>query len=426
MQAVTKQKIDLDLLKLTISKKVDASGYSTWIAPLQLEVSGNCLNVVAHNQFSADHVKQVYGNILRDVAADFLLDLNIVTRNSVANTSAANDNVVCQYSPVVKKSTTKQSKCSFNTFVCSDENQFALMACKKMAQGNASFSQMFLYGPSGCGKTMLLNCINAESSSRIVMMSGGYFVSEFARSLRDKTIFSFKDFCRNCDIFILDDINALAGKRATTEEFLQLIIDLKNSGKSIVLSSNVSPNNLSGFDRRIQSLFGSGLVVDMVEPNSFVRKTMLLRAGIENSVATELSKNIPADGHVVNGVINKIKTYTELMNEKVDVNIATRLLSDMLIKCKTPLAMIKIMCDKMCVSYEEICGTSRERRLVRARQVMMCVLKNVTNLSLTEIGNFCGGRDHATVLYALGQIDKQKQTDLMLSAEITDMINICK
>jgi len=88
--------------------------------------------------------------------------------------------------------------------------------------------------------------------------------------------------------------------------------------------------------------------------------------------------------------------------------------------------MVKSMCEKMCVSYDEICGTSRARRLVRARQIMMAVLKSVTNLSLTEIGNVCGGRDHATVVYALSQIENQKMSDLMLSAEIDSLIQICK
>jgi chromosomal replication initiator protein len=129
---------------------------------------------------------------------------------------------------------------------------------------------------------------------------------------------------------------------------------------------------------------------------------------------------------LVNGIINKIKTYTELMGESVDMDVASRLLGDLLAKNKTPISMVKSMCEKMSVSFDEICGNSRTRRLVRARQIMMAALKGATNLSLTEIGNVCGGRDHATVVYALAQIEKQKATDLILNAEIDDMIKICK
>jgi chromosomal replication initiator protein len=183
---------------------------------------------------------------------------------------------------------------------------------------------------------------------------------------------------------------------------------------------------LTGFDRRVQSLFASGLVVDVALPNAYVRRTMLMRAGIDVTVANELSKQTGNDGHFVNGIINKIKTYEELMGEHVDMDVAAHLLGDMLNKNKTPTAMVKSMCEKMCVSYDEVCGTARTRRLVRARQIMMAVLKSVTNLSLTEIGNVCGGRDHATVVYALSQIEKQKTSDLILSAEIEDLIKICK
>jgi len=423
MQTIlTKQNINTESIKAAVADKMDSAAYMTWVAPLEFQVCENCLNVIAQNQFTADYVKREYGNILRNTAADFSLDIKICVGSSVALVNSANDNVVCEYVPV--KSDTKQN--GFDNFICCDENMFAVAACKKIALSNASFSQLFIYGTSGCGKSALLNCIYNSSNKRIVKMSGGQFVADFARSLRDKTIFSFKDYCRKCDIFMMDDVCALAGKRASTEEFLQLLMDLKNAGKTVVVTSNVAPNALNGFDRRIQSLLASGLVVDVVAPNAYVRRSMLLRAGVKSDVAEELSKRIAADGHLVNGIISKIKTYTELMGESVDMNIALRLLGDVLVKNKTPIAMVKSMCEKMSVSYDEICGNGRTRRLVRARQIMMATLKQVTNLSLTEIGNICGGRDHATVVYALNQIESQKSTDLILGAEIADMIKLCK
>jgi len=425
MQAATKQNVNVESIKAVISAQIGSAGFTSWIAPLHFELSGNCLNLVAHNQFAADYVKNVYGEVISKIISEFDLDLNICVRSSANVVNTANDNVMCAYMPS-ESVATKTNKNGFNRFICSDENNFALMACKKIASGNASFSQLFIYGPSGCGKSLLANCICAESDNRVLMMSGGQFVADFTRSLRDKTIFAFKDYCRNCDTFILDDVCALAGKRATMDEFMQLISDLRNMGKNVVLTANMAPNALTGFDRRVQSLFASGLVVDVVAPNAYVRRSMLLQGGVDMIVADELSKRIAADGHLVNGVINKIKTYSELMGERVDMDVAARLLGDTLAKNKTPIAMVKSMCEKMCISYDEICGNSRARRLVRARQVMMAALKSATNLSLTEIGNVCGGRDHATVVYALSQIDLQKTSDLILSAELDDMIKICK
>lgn len=425
MQAATKQIVNTESIKRAIADKMDSAGFTSWIAPLQFEIVANCLNMIACNQFTADYVKNVYGKVLSEIVSDFSLDLNICvcSNNNFVNT--ANDNVVCAFVSETERTAVKKQN-GFNSFICSDDNMFAVAACKKIALGGASFSQLFMYGPSGCGKSLLASAICSESTGNVVMMSGGQFVADFTRSLRDKTIFSFKDFCRNCDTFILDDVCALAGKRATTDEFLQLVMDLRNAGKNIVLTANAAPNALNGFDRRIQSLFASGLVVDLSAPNANVRKHMLVRGGVDISVADELSKRIMADGHLVNGVINKIKTYSELMGERVDMDVAARLLGDTLAKNKTPLSMVKSMCEKMCVSYEEICGGSRTRRLVRARQIMMAALKSATGMSLAEIGNVCGGRDHATVVYALNQIESQKESDLILNAEIDDMIKLCK
>ncbi len=423
MQAIAiKQNINVESIRAAVADKIDSAAFQTWIAPLQFTVCQNCLDIIAQNQFTADYVKREYGKILGNIAADFSLNINICVNGANRVVNSANDNVVCEYAPV--KNT--QNKNGFDKFIACDENMFAVAACKKIALSNASFSQLFIYGNAGCGKSMLLDCIYNSSEKHIVKMSGGQFVMEFTRSLRDKTIFSFKDYCRKCDIFMMDDVCALAGKRATMDEFLQLLIDLKNAGKSVVLTANAAPNALTGFDRRVQSLFASGLVVDVAQPNAFVRRAMLIRGGVKADVAEELSKRISADGHLVNGIINKIKTYTELMGESVDMDVASRLLGDLLAKNKTPNSMVKSMCEKMSVSFDEICGNSRTRRLVRARQIMMAALKGATNLSLTEIGNVCGGRDHATVVYALAQIEKQKATDLILNAEIDDMIKICK
>ena len=424
MQATAINKsVNVESVMNAFAAKIDSAGFTTWIAPLQVNVCKNCLSLVAQNQFTADYIKREYESVLKNVAADFLLDLDITVCAKNSFVTSANDNVVCEFTPVKQP---VQNKKVFESFIASDENMFAVAACKKIALSDASFSQLFIYGASGAGKSMLLDCICDTTTKNVVRMSGGQFVADFARALRDKTIFSFKDFCRNCDMFIMDDVCALAGKHATSEEFLQLMMDLHAAGKSVVLTANCAPNALNGFDRRIQSLLASGLVVDVVAPNAYVRRSMLVRAGVDSTVADELAKQISADGHMVNGIINKIKTYTELMGERVNMEVASKLLGDVLNKSKTPLSMVRAMCEKMSVSFDEICGNARTRRLVRARQIMMAALKDATNLSLSEIGNVCGGRDHATVVYALSQIEKQKTTDLILNAEIEDMIKLCK
>lgn len=423
MQATAmKQIVDIKTIKDQIAIKIDNAAFSSWIEPLDFSIENNVLNLVAQNQFSADYINDVYGAVLNSVAAEFGLELSLsVCGAKKVSVPVANDNVVAAYAPVAVDT----HAVAFDAFVASDENAFVLSACKKVASGAVSFSPLFIYGPAGCGKTLLADCIRS-AANRVVMMSGAQFVSEFTRSLQNHTIFAFKDFCRNCDTFILDDVQALAGKRASSEEFLQLVIDLRNAGKNIVLTSSCAPSNLSGFDRRAQSLLASGLVADVVAPNANVKRTMLVRSGVSINVADEIASRIANDGHAIAGVANKIKTYSELMGCDVDINVANRLLADTLQKFKTPIAMVKAMCEKLGVSYDAVCGQTRARSLVMARQIMMVVLKNATALSLAEIGQYVGGRDHASVLYAIRQIEKQQTSDLLLTAQINQLISECK
>ena len=172
----------------------------------------------------------------------------------------------------------------------------------------------------------------------------------------------------------------------------------------------------------MQSLFASGLVADVVAPNENVKRIMLMRGGVSANVAAAISNRVASDGHMIAGVVTKIKAYAELMNTDITIDVAERLLADTLKKSKTPIAMVQEMCDKLGVSYDAVCGAGRNRALVLARQVMMAVLHGATKLSLSDIGQYVGGRDHATVMYGLRQIEKTAASDLVLSAQINELV----
>jgi len=419
--AATTINANLETIKGAIAAKFDTATFTSWIAPLTFDIEKDTLVLGAQNQFSANFINGVHFGLLSSVASSFGLALKIVVRNtSVASAPVANDNNTQTYAPAP---VAPKSNVAFDTFITSEENLFVVSACKRVASGAVPFSPLFIYGAAGCGKTLLTECIAGACESKVVKMSGAQLVSEFTRSLKEHSVFAFKDFCRNCDTFILDDVQALSGKRASTEEFMQLIVDLRNAGKNVVLTANAAPNNLTGFDRHAQSLLASGLVADVVAPNAHVKSVMLSRAGVKADVANALCARIANDGHMIAGVAKKIRAYVDLMGSDVNMEIAQRLLADCLTTTKTPVVMVREMCEKLGVSYDAVCGAGRSRALVLARQTMMVVLKQATQLSLSEIGNFVGGRDHATVLYAIKQIEKQLASDLVLSAQIQQLVS---
>ena len=422
MQAtfMTKQVVSVDTIKSELSMKIDAAGFSAWIAPLAFNISDNLLIINTPNQFTADFINATYSNILDTVASEYGLavSVRVVSCASVVRKTANDNNAQTYSAPVAETKGTGD----FDSFIASEENAFVLSACKKMAAGTAKFSPLFIYGPAGCGKTLLLNCINNSYDGRVFMMSGAQFISEFARALHDRTIFAFKDYCRNCDTFIMDDVQVLAGKRATCDEFVQLIMDLRDAGKNIVLSANAAPSNLSGFDHRLQSLLASGLVVDIVAPSRSVRRALFVTAGVSEKIADMIAGRVISDGHVISGIVNKIRAYSELVDGCVTETVIEKLLADTLKKSKSPIAMVRSMCEKLGVSYDAVCGNGRARSLVLARQMMMVVLKNVTGMSLCEIGSYVGGRDHATVMYGIDRIEKLQQSDLVMSAQIAQLI----
>lgn len=423
--------INPDVVKNALAAKMDKSAFDSWVYPLACIINSSDIHFISQNQFSADFIKRTYFHIFQSVAAEFGMTASIAVGRPVAvmPTISVNDNEIQKNFELKSKTVSvklESVEISFDSFITSEENIFAISACRKIASGCATFSPLFLYGSQGCGKSLLARAIENESNGRVVHMTGAQFVSEFLRSMSEKSVFAFKDFCRNCDTFILDDVHNLIGKRATTDEFMSLLLDLIKMRKNVVLTANAAPSSLSGFDRRIQSVLASGLVADLTMPNKSVCKTMLMRAGVTIDVAESLAGRIDGNGHLISGIAKKIKTYTELMSEKVTPAVADRLLSDCLSKNKTPLSMVKSMCEKLGVSYDDVCGSSRTRAIVRSRQIMMVALKSSTKLSLAEIGRLIGDRDHATVLYGIAQIEKLKCMDLVLCAEIDQMLNECQ
>ena len=409
---------DQDIAEIIRGAVGDAQ-YSSWIAPCRMIVGSGTLELSAPNQFSADYVSKNFKDVISHIASGFGLKLDISCNGHAPSAPGANDNLTTHLD-FSEKSQVRRA--CLDDFISDDGNFFALSACKKMLSGSASFSPLFVHGPSGCGKSLLASAMSETNDRRVLFMTGSKFVSEFVRALDNRAIFQFKDFIRNCDLFVMDDVQDLAGKKSTCEEFLSFLCDMARDGKSVALFSNAAPNSIPGMDRRLQSVMSSGLSVDIPATSAVIIKKMMRDCGLNANDSDSLASVLPHNGHIAAGVVKKLRAYRELISSDVSLEIAETLLSDVLEKSKTPLQIAREISMDMGASFDMVCSASRTRPIVRARQAVMWVLKRTTGLSLSQIGRMLGNRDHATVLYGISQFDDLIKTDLTLRAKMARFV----
>jgi chromosomal replication initiator protein len=410
MTALALRKDAVDV-KSIIRSKMNGDAYGAWIEPLAVSEEDGRIILTANSRFNADFIRATLGNVLRAVEDENNVSIVLDFRRPalrVIGPSAARPPAEPPPRP------------DFDGFVCCDANSFAVSAVKKCAAGAVSFSPLVICGPTGAGKSLLLELLGRNAGARVFATTGARFVSDFVRGVKDGSVFLWKDALRRCDMFVMDDIQGLAGKRASADEFMSLLDDLIRMGKNIVLTSGVAPSQITGFDRRLASVLASGLSVDLAAPDDGVRQRILEKSGVPGPAAKAIAARTPANGHVLAGICKKIAAWRELDCGDLSESVLEKLLGDVLEKQRTPLCIVKSMCAKLGVAFEDVSSSARTRAIVFARQKIMCAMKMATSLTLAEIGRLVG-RDHASVLYAMSQIEKAKQTDMLLESEISEL-----
>jgi chromosomal replication initiator protein len=401
-------------VKEIFRSKIDAAEFSAWIEPLAVSEEDGIVILSAPSRFSADFIRSTFSEIISDIEAEngIRVDLAVARPRLRVIENPANDN---------RKAGAEENQPGFDEFVCGEANQFALHAVKKCADGTAAFSPLVIHGATGSGKSMLLDLLKRNARDSAVMTTGSRFVSEFVRSMRDNSVFAWKDAMRSGGLFIMDGVQELAGKKASADEFLSLVDDLIRAKKTVVLTASVAPSQITGFDRRLVSILASGLSVDLSAPDPEVREKILARSGVAESAAKIIAARAPANGHVLSGIAKKIAAWMELDCGDLSEQVLEKLLGDVLEKQNSPAGMVKKMCAKLGVALDDVMSAARTKRIVFARQKIMAALKRSTKLTLSEIGALVGGRNHASVLYAISQIEKAKLSDMLLESELSEL-----
>ncbi len=355
-------------------------------------------------------------------------DVTITYRQPISN----NDEVD---SPVVAKIDTNNlidPRFTFNTFVVNKTNELAFEAAKRVAQGRAIFNPLFLFGGVGLGKTHLLQAIVADirknnPEKNVVYLSAEKFMYKFVRALRDKNAVAFKEEFRSADVLLVDDIQFIADKTATQEEFFHTFNDLIDQNCHIILSADKSPVYLSGVEERIKSRMGWGMVAEVHKTDFELRLGILqtklekIDFKIDKEILEFLSLKITSNVRELEGALNRLIAHSTLIGKPLDMALSKEILKDILnvnSRCVTIEEIQKKVAKYYNIKMSDMHSPRRSRDVARPRQMAIFLAKILTQASLPEIGRKFGGRDHTTVIHAVKRIKELASQDTELASEL--------
>ncbi|MCM1285425.1 MAG: chromosomal replication initiator protein DnaA [Acetobacter sp.] len=346
----------------------------------------------------------------------------------------------------------KNEQFTFENFIVGPSNRFAYAAAKAVASDPAgmkkestfsNYNPLFIYGNSGLGKTHILNAICNEIKNKfpemnILYVKAEQFTNEFLQSLQYKTTDEFHNKYRdkNIDVFLVDDIQFIAGKDSTVEEFFHTFDNFVYSGKQVVLTSDRPPRDIQSITDRLRSRFEDGLIADVQEPELetkceiIKRKAMLLNFKIEDDVVEFIAKNIKTNIRQLEGVTKKLYALCDINNHKPTIALAKSVIKIVVDDTQQPLPItIQKIVEEVSrttgVTTEDIYSKRQKSNISHARQITFYVIRKVTNMSLEEIGEEFN-KHHSTVMYSISQIEEEIKQNSKLSRQINDMINNIK
>ena len=318
---------------------------------------------------------------------------------------------------------------TFEKFIVGPSNELAFASAKRLSLSDKfEFNPLYLYGGVGLGKTHLLRSIawqikENNSESKVLYLSAERFMFQFIKSLRQKDTMAFKQKFRSVDVLILDDIQFMIGKSSTQEEFFHTFNALLDLNKKVVISCDRAPSDLKGFDERIKSRLSGGLVTDILPASFDLRYSILKKKSeelvvrsnsnieLDDDILVFLAKTIVTNVRELEGALNKVFTFSNILGKKIDVELTKSVLKDLLRSSNRRITIDEIqnkVSNYYNIKIEDLTSSRRIRSFARPRQIAMYLSKKLTTRSLPEIGRKFGGRDHTTVIHAVKKIEQLK------------------
>ena len=436
-----------------LRKSVGKNAFASWIEPLSLvSLEGGIARFDVPTNFMRDWVSRNYSEQIRQhlVKAGAAVDrvefavpkarpIPIAEVTGTARKPAARPAPAVKAEEAVElPAAALDARFTFDSFVVGKPNELAHAAARRVAEGGpVTFNPLFLYGGVGLGKTHLMHAIAHEMQARqpelrVLYLSAEQFMYRFIQALRDKQIMDFKELFRSVDVLMVDDVQFIAGKDSTQEEFFHTFNALVDQNKRIVISADRAPGEIKDLEDRIKSRLQCGLVVDL-HPTDYELRLGILQqkaemyrgqyAGLKlaDGVLEFLAHRITTNVRVLEGALTRLFAFASLVGREITLELAQDCLADILRASDRKITIEEIqrkVSEHFNIRLSDMIGPKRTRTIARPRQVAMYLAKQLTTRSLPEIGRRFGGRDHTTIMHGVRVIEEMRGTDHQLSEDV--------
>ncbi len=430
----------LDIIKSELSEV----SFNTWIKSCQpISMSNTSIKISVPNSFTQDiltkRYKDLVANSIKAVCSK-LYDIEFVILSDASdkeNLKIKSDKPTKSIIVNDEMSSTLNPKYTFNSFVIGNSNRFAHAASLAVAEAPAkAYNPLFIYGGVGLGKTHLMHAIGhyileGNPNAKVVYVSSEKFTNELINSIKDDKNEEFRSKYRNVDVLLIDDVQFIAGKERTQEEFFHTFNALHDANKQIILSSDRPPKEIPTLEDRLRSRFEWGLIADIQVPDFETRMAILKKKAdvenlnIANDVMGYIASKIKSNIRELEGALIRIIAYSSLTNREVSVDLATEALKDIISKKQGKHVTIDAIQDVVASYYnlriEDLKSQRRTRSVAYPRQIAMYLSRKLTDMSLPKIGEEFGGRDHTTVIHAYEKISENLKTDDTLQHTVNNI-----
>ena len=428
----------LQLIKVDLTS-VSFNTFFKNIVPLKIHL--NDLILLAPSDFNKDILENRYLHLIEDAISQLSLKKYnikfVLSEKEVADLNS--DSTDLNYRVLYPN---LNPKYTFDTFVIGNSNRFAHAACVAVAESPAkAYNPLFLYGGVGLGKTHLMHAIghhivSQKKDSKVVYVSSEKFTNELINSIKDDKNEEFRNKYRNVDVLLIDDIQFIAGKERTQEEFFHTFNTLHEANKQIIISSDRPPKDIPTLEDRLRSRFEMGLITDIQAPDFETRiailrkKAQLERIDVPNEVMSYIAKNIKSNIRELEGALTRVVAYSSLSNRVISFDLATEALKDIITTSKNEEINVLRIKEKVSsvfnLKMEDFNSKKRTRSIAYPRQIAMYLTRELTDLSLPKIGEEFGGRDHTTVIHAHDKVSKDIEESEEIKTKIDKIISDLK